>query len=94
MQKSGQIVMAVSEEIISEIWRDQFIDNISCGIFDDDCSTNDDCDKDNNLGKLKMFRSYCSATSLKKEVLCLCICGTIYCLCHLILCMYLSGELI
>ena len=50
--------MAVSEEIISEIWRDQFIDNIGCGIFDDDFSTNDDCDKDINLGKLKMFRSH------------------------------------
>ena len=60
--------MAVSEEIISEIWRDLFIDNIGCGIFDDDCSTNDDCDKDVNLGKLKMFRSYeiCSTRSAKK----------------------------
>ena len=63
--------MAVSEEIISEIWRDQFIDNISCGIFDDDCSTNDDYDKDINLGKLKMFKSYklCSTRYLKKKVL-------------------------
>ena len=63
--------MAVSEEIISEIWRDQFIDNISCGIFDDNCSTNNDCDKDINLGKLKMFKSYklCSIRSVKKEVL-------------------------
>ena len=49
--------MAVSEEIISEIWRDLFIDNIGCGIFDDDCSTKDDCDKDINLGKLRMFKS-------------------------------------
>lgn len=43
--------MAVSEEIISEIWRDLFIDNIGCGIFDDDCSTNEDYDKDIDLGK-------------------------------------------
>jgi len=47
--------MAVSEEIISEIWRDLFIDNIGCGIFDDDCSTNDDCDKDINLGVISSF---------------------------------------
>ena len=61
--------MAVSEEIISEIWRDQFIDNISCGIFDDNCSTNNDCDKDINLGKLKMFKSYklWSTRYLKKK---------------------------
>ena len=60
--------MAVSEEIISEIWRDQFIDNISCGIFDDTCSTNNDCDKDINLGKLKMFRSHkISSTSVKMK---------------------------
>jgi len=47
--------MAVSEEIISEIWRDQFIDNIGCGIFDDDCSTNEDCEKDINLGVISSF---------------------------------------
>ena len=60
--------MAVSEEIISEIWRDQFIDNIGCGIFDDDCSTNDDCDKDINPGtQIKMFRSHkiCSIRSYR-----------------------------
>ena len=47
-------IMAINEEIISEVWNDLFIDNIGNGIFEDILEENDH-KKDVDLGKILLY---------------------------------------
>ena len=49
-------IMAINEEIISEVWNDLFIDNIGSGIFEDSSKENDH-DNDIDIGKIHIYFS-------------------------------------